>query len=231
MGTIRTQWAGLLALFIVLTGAGAYAAFDPIGSDGDVDACFAKKSGDLDVRKGKKCGKGEKRVTWSVEGPRGPQGEAGPRGEAGTPGAQGQPGAQGLTGSKGSPAGSMQFGWVRQGDLPGPGAAIFLAPIGGSETNAGTVSASPNVPVVIRDLAVRMNSPPGLGASWEFQLQGPSAEDEISCEVVSAVATTCNTGNQTMTLPPNSSSFRLQVANQGGATPSFMSYAYRAETP
>ena len=51
---IRRQWMGALALFLVVAGGGAYAAFDPVGPDGDIDACYAKKSGDLDVRKGKK---------------------------------------------------------------------------------------------------------------------------------------------------------------------------------
>ena len=96
MKLIRTQWAGLLALFVVLTGAGAYAAFDPIGSDGDIDACFAKKSGDLDVRKGAKCGKGEKSVTWSQAGPPGPEGAQGPQGLTGEPGQAGPAGRSAL---------------------------------------------------------------------------------------------------------------------------------------
>ena len=65
---LRSQWIGALALFLVIAGGGAYAAFDPVGGDGDIDACFEKKSGDLDLRKGKKCGKGEKPVTWSQAG-------------------------------------------------------------------------------------------------------------------------------------------------------------------
>jgi hypothetical protein len=83
---LRNQWIGTLALFAVLAGGGAYAAFDPVGGDGDIDACFHKKSGDLDIRKGKKCGKREKRVSWGQIGPRG---APGPQGEPGTPGAQG----------------------------------------------------------------------------------------------------------------------------------------------
>ncbi len=90
MRQLRNQWAGLLALFLVLTGAGAYAAFDPIGGDGDVDACFQKKSGDLDLLKGKKCGKGEKTVAWSQTGPQGPAGTQGPQGEAGAAGTAGR---------------------------------------------------------------------------------------------------------------------------------------------
>jgi len=79
--SIRRQWMGALALFLVVAGGGAYAAFDPVGPDGDIDACYAKKSGDLDVRKGKKCGKGEKPLAWGQVGPRGEPGPAtGPAG-------------------------------------------------------------------------------------------------------------------------------------------------------
>ena len=81
---VRRHHVGLVALFVALGGT-AVAAFDPIGSDGDVDACFDKKSGDLDVLKGKKCGKREKPVSWSVEGPPGPVGETGPAGSPDTP--------------------------------------------------------------------------------------------------------------------------------------------------
>jgi hypothetical protein len=83
---LRNQWMGALALFLVLTGGAAYAAFDPVGNDGDIDACFQRKSGDLDLQKGKKCGKGEKSVAWNQVGPRGEMGE---RGEQGSPGVSG----------------------------------------------------------------------------------------------------------------------------------------------
>ncbi|MGI8460358.1 MAG: hypothetical protein ACR2OC_01805 [Solirubrobacterales bacterium] len=95
---LRNQWMGALALFLVIAGGGAYAAFDPVGSDGDIDACFEKKSGDLDIQKGKKCGKGEKQLAWS---------QVGPQGEAGQPGQQGAPGEAGVAGSQG-PAGSAR---------------------------------------------------------------------------------------------------------------------------
>jgi hypothetical protein len=89
---VRNQWMGALALFLVLAGGGAYAAFNPVGEDGDIDACFEKRSGDLDLLKGRKCGKGERPVSWSEVGPQGPQGEAGAQG---VPGQDGQPGAPG----------------------------------------------------------------------------------------------------------------------------------------
>ena len=89
---VRGQWMGALALFLVLAGGGAIAAFNPIGDDGDIDACFAKRSGDLDLLKGKKCGKREKPVSWGVVGPQGEVGPLGPQGATGPQGAQGVPG-------------------------------------------------------------------------------------------------------------------------------------------
>jgi hypothetical protein len=95
-GRIRShlgnQWMGALSLFLVVAGGGAYAAFDPVGTDGDVDACFEKKSGDLELKKGKKCGKGEKSLAWSQVGP---QGEPGPQGLQGPQGIKGDPGVPG----------------------------------------------------------------------------------------------------------------------------------------
>lgn len=84
---VRRQWAGFLALFLVLAGGGAYAAFDPVGRDGDIDACFERKSGDLDIRRGKRCGKRERPIAWSQTGP---PGKAGPRGAPGPAGPAGR---------------------------------------------------------------------------------------------------------------------------------------------
>jgi len=90
-----------LALFAAV-GGGAYAGIikNPIGSDGDIDACFHKRSGDLDIRRGNSCGEGEKRVAWNQTGPLGPQGAQGPQGEEGE---QGQRGPDGSI--QGAPAG------------------------------------------------------------------------------------------------------------------------------
>ncbi len=90
---LRNQWIGALALFLALAGGAAYAAFDPVGNDADIDACFEKRSGDLDLKKGRKCGKSEKPVTWSQVGP---AGEPGPQGVKGD---QGEQGIQGLRGT------------------------------------------------------------------------------------------------------------------------------------
>jgi len=74
----RRAWHTLAALTVVIAvvGGGAYAAIDPVGPDGDIDACFEKRSGDLDLLKGRKCGKGERPVSWGAAGPPGPAGSA-----------------------------------------------------------------------------------------------------------------------------------------------------------
>jgi len=76
---LRTQHLALVAILIAVGGT-SYAAFDPIGGDGDVDACYAKRGGDLTIRKGRKCGRGKKPLSW---GQKGPPGKAGLRGPAG----------------------------------------------------------------------------------------------------------------------------------------------------
>lgn len=92
-GYLRQHHIGLIAIFLILGGT-AFAATQP-GADGDIDACFEKKSGDLDILKGKKCGKGEKAVAWAADataGTPGVQGAQGPAGANGADGAQGTPG-------------------------------------------------------------------------------------------------------------------------------------------
>lgn len=77
---VRRHHIGLLAVFIAL-GGGAYAASQP-GPDGDIDACFKKKSGQLFIQKKKKCKKGTRSIAWAQAGPQGAQGPAGPSGSA-----------------------------------------------------------------------------------------------------------------------------------------------------
>jgi hypothetical protein len=96
---VRNQWSGLLAIGLILSSGAAYAAFDPVGNDGDIDACFQRRSGDLHLKKGKRCKPGERPVSWSLQGPRGARGEEGP------PGLQGEPGIQGPPGPSTGPAG------------------------------------------------------------------------------------------------------------------------------
>ena len=88
----RHHAIALGALFIALGGT-SIAAIDPLGNDGEIQACYSKKSGDLALRKGKKCGKKQEPIAWS---------QAGPTGLPGTPGTDGAAGAAGAPGANGS---------------------------------------------------------------------------------------------------------------------------------
>jgi len=75
-----------------------------------IRACYAKKTGELRVVKGKKkCAKGEKRLAWNKRGRRGGVGPAGP------PGARGERGQTGPTGPAGENA--LTDGSVETADL------------------------------------------------------------------------------------------------------------------
>lgn len=189
-----------MALFLVLAAGSAYAAFDPVGSDGDIDACYATKGGAPSLRMGATCGTGKRPVTWSQRGPRGPAG---------------------------SPAASMLTGWIRAGDLPMTASALY-PPLG--RVTPDVVGMTPNATVVLRDLAVKVQNPPGASdASWVIVV-GSSAGDGISCRIRGFFATRCDSGGQVFTLPPHT---RLTVAvfNENNATPSNLEFAYRAVTP
>jgi hypothetical protein len=98
---LRRNHLGIVAVFIAL-GGGAYAASQP-GADGDIDACFKKKSGALYVQKKAKCKKGTKAIAWAQQGPQGEPGPAGPAGADGSARAYGRVAADGtLTGSSGN---------------------------------------------------------------------------------------------------------------------------------
>src|SRR5687767_10101087 len=103
---VRANVVGYVALCLAVVGT-SVAAVNPIGSDGDVDVCFNKRSGVLEVKLKARCGPGEKSFAFAAIGPRGPAGSAGsqgPRGAtgpAGSPGGPGSPGSPGATGATG----------------------------------------------------------------------------------------------------------------------------------
>jgi len=99
LSSVRNQWMGALALFLVLTGGAAFAGLDPVGPDGDIDACYDKRGanrGEVRLLLKGRCNNGtEKRIEWSQQGPQGPQGPPGPPGPSGADGADGANGADG----------------------------------------------------------------------------------------------------------------------------------------
>jgi hypothetical protein len=69
-------------------------------SDNPLRACVDGKTGALSmVAAGRRCGRGDRAVSWSIRGKTGPTGSAGAQGERGAPGAPGADGSQGARGS------------------------------------------------------------------------------------------------------------------------------------
>jgi len=69
-----------LALFVAL-GGGALAATSFVGNDGQIHGCVSK-NGQLSVlKRGKKCGKGKRRLAWNQKGPAGQNGRDGTAGQ------------------------------------------------------------------------------------------------------------------------------------------------------
>ena len=91
-----------LALGVALSG-GAFALGAIPGANGTINACFARKTGQLRVVDSAKpkCKKGEKAISWNQRGPAGATGAVGAAGAAGAGGAQGAQGPQGAQGQKG----------------------------------------------------------------------------------------------------------------------------------
>ena len=83
--------AATLALVLALSG-GALAATGALSNAGTLQACVNKEGVLRLLKAGKKCKKGQSKVSWNQTGPPGPKGAAG---APGTPGAAGPPGSPG----------------------------------------------------------------------------------------------------------------------------------------
>ena len=60
-------------------GGGAFAATSFVGRDGTITACVNQKRGTVRmISPGKKCGKGQRKVTWNQKGEKGDRGLPGP---------------------------------------------------------------------------------------------------------------------------------------------------------
>jgi hypothetical protein len=91
----------VLAAVLLVCGVSGYAiAQSGSAKPKTIKACAKKKGGAL--RMGKKCRKGERRVTWAMRGPTGLTGPPGAAGSPGADGAQGPPGANGVNGVNGT---------------------------------------------------------------------------------------------------------------------------------
>ena len=155
---VRANVVGYVALCLAVVGT-SVAAVNPIGPDGDVDVCFNKRNGVLEVKLKARCGRGEKAFAFAAIGPRGPagsQGLPGPRGAtgpAGSPGATGAAGSTGETGTPGTPGAT--------GPTGDKGATGSQGPIGPTGPAGASAPARPPAPYH-----------PGTGGQFRIALGG-----------------------------------------------------------
>lgn len=106
---MRGNAIGMLALFVALGGT-SYAATGGFTSNGQLQACVGESGGVTIVKAGKKCRRGQQRVSWNQTGPAGAKGATGATGAAGANGAAGATGSAGAPGAPGAPAVTL---WAR----------------------------------------------------------------------------------------------------------------------
>lgn len=102
--TVRAVALGVVALALMVGGAGATAGLEAAVDDGVIKACRHKSGVLLIPSAGKQCKRSEQALSWNVKGPAGPAGAAGAAGKDGAPGpagAKGDPGPRGETGPAG----------------------------------------------------------------------------------------------------------------------------------
>ena len=152
-------------------------------------------------------------------GPPGPTGPTGPEGRS-------------VTGPTGAPGASMLSGWINTGDMPPSGGGGTYTPLGNGAPGGPSVALmTPNTPVVLRDLIVRVSDAPGSpDGRWLISLGGLFTFGLIQCEIKGTFATTCNTGAQTVTAPAGSF-YNLFVDSSNSPNPASLGFAYRAVAP
>jgi type VI protein secretion system component Hcp len=125
----------LPTLVVLLVGVGLAVAAGRSGRSDEVHACVDKAGNAKGaLRIAPKCGKGERAVTWSKQGPPGAPGTAGTQGPAGPPGPPGPPGSSGIAAAtcevtpasadaflalNGIPGGSVRDGHAGEVDVSG----------------------------------------------------------------------------------------------------------------
>ena len=216
-GFLRTKltYANVAATIALVgvVGAGAFATAEVINKDGEIQACYSKKSGALKVMKGKKCKKGTKKIVWAQEGPQGPEG---PGGQAGADGTNGTPGSEGVAGpmivtsamatddGHQPPGSGVNVGTDAGAQVPVPPGSAYTA-------KSFVATTSQNVAVAAVTIRLNIN-----GAPTALTCTIPIGEDE------------CTAGGATVVVPEGSR-ISMETTNNAGSTPSFVGYAFRGE--
>jgi hypothetical protein len=121
----------LLPILAAVLAFGAAGVVPALGKSGSTKlyACVTNQYGTLNlITKGAHCPDGQHKISWNVQGLRGPQGPKGAPGTAGDKGAAGQNGASGATGTAGSAGATGPTGPAGPPGVVGPTGAT--GPIG-----------------------------------------------------------------------------------------------------
>jgi hypothetical protein len=210
-----------LALFLVL-GGGAYAA-----------ATLPRHSvGARQLKRGAVTSKAVRNHTLRRRDLAGGVLQAGPRGPAGPRGAAGATGGTGRAGAAGSPGASALMG---NSTTPLNGGGAVLAPSGPSAPGSQIFDnnqLSPASPIVARDLAVAVDTPPGGTASWTFKLLADDVSTGVEC-TITGTDRKCTSGNAAGTIDPTRE-LVLQVlpgSIDNLPAPTTVQFGWRATTP
>lgn len=222
-----SKLAVVLAAVLLVCGVSGYAIAQSGGAKPKtVKACAKKKGGAL--RLGKKCRKGERRVTWAMRGPTGLAGPAGPQGApgvAGKDGAQGPPGANGVNGMNGTSAGETFFASAPFGANFGGGGACGAVPAGGPSISV-TVPSGSYAQVMASVTAQRAGAASNTacvrvdGADVQFSFSNSLAAETRYIQMGTPAGTTDPLAAQPLTFPLSAGphTISLRYGSSGGTS-------------
>jgi len=192
---------GLIALLSMIALSAPSAAVKPKKKRPTaIKACADKATGRIRLsRKGRRCRKGERALTWNARGPRGPRG---PKGAPGKP--ESGVGASGsiFTARAGNYVAAMN-----------PGYASVTGPTVVTATESLAQTLAPTVPFVAANLSARSTAAPGAGNTVTVTLRDEGANTPLSCTIVGA-STSC-TNTDASAAVPASSALSLAVTSTG----------------
>ena len=154
-----------------------------------------------------------------------PTGPRGPKGDTGAQGAQGSDAANLIQGSTGE-----DLVTVFTSEERFPPSGYSAAEPGGT---GGDWAVTPNAPTVVRDLVGRLESAPGAGTGGRlFQIFNFDANQVVLQCLVSGTSTTCDSGDESATLPPKTRYFmRIFNGNPTSGPSNGAAWSFRMVTP
>lgn len=155
------------------------------------------------------------------------QGQRGIPGPQGIPGPAGATGMTGPAGVPGSPAASASFGRINNVTTNAFGGAIGFTDA--TNTESDVTVASPNAPILARDLFVEVTVPPGPGDAWQVFLLDDSIFTDVFC-TISDSDTTCNSEFTALIGAGSRLSIAMSALGLGPATTDVL-FGWRATTP